>query len=592
MHPEYKSKRKSGQKTDLLHNTVRRRKRQGQRKSRWQRSDTSSEKEQESKETNSSTPPPIIINNHFFLNNSPVTFGCSRDNKYYFDMPAKLYAIKDGMMNEEETRKLQEKIKNMVRENKPRITSLEDILKECDAKTTGVGDGCVRVTWRFRSLEGLRRFWKMYLTGDLKRCLQKDLPIETVKVSENDYQMGCKFFGRSGKITGQAVIKRIISVQCLDQHLNTLEQAAVEYVRRRKALVEMLRGVACDYTRSTVQKILAEFAVMLVVAMVTLLTTLAFLSSTYAESDFKDVLTVHVYNVTVIHIRSHCYDKYENIRSYLMYALVTVLLLFTGIGTLLKTYSRGSDEVDDKVGDDEDRVTSAKMNSAPVIWVFKDIGEHFFRLFCFCIVLLMLCLRLGCTDEFTLPIIWETGFIMSGIAAVIFFILAVFCGILSIYTKIKVPMQYHSDIEACEYLRCAFKTVKLVSELMQKEWRRIAGAEAEAKRMGNALDITTEVETLKFQVRDTSVESASESIIDEATRASIRSGLPSSDALFSVIQVPCNLQGWISSSAKDRKIPPPEVNKFVNDLADKINCPAQEDMKTKIRQIRCSLGRE
>ncbi|XP_038073034.1 uncharacterized protein LOC119741356 [Patiria miniata] len=541
------------QKIDATNRKIRRRDTRRRQKNVLHRSDTTPEKQKESKEVGLQSPTPVVVNHHYYVN-SPVTYGISVGNKFNYDLPAKFYVIKEGKRDEEETRKLQENIKKMLKENEPGMTSLKDILRECDAETTFVGDGCVRVVWRFTSLEGLKKFWKMFSTGKLKQRLQEDLPIEKVTISERDFKNGCKFFARSGKINE----KGFYSVGLLDDHLNFLEKAASEYVRQRTSTVQMLRGLARDYTQSKVQKRLAEVALVFFAVMVAILVTIAILN--FMRSDSSNVITLTILNTTVVHVVSRCEEDFQDVQSILAYALGAIIVILIGVAMLIKTCSPGNDKVNDGV------VTvsqSAKSNVASSFSLTRLLKVNVF----------------SCAAV-------DAGSVFSGVAALICFIVAIFCGIISIYNYIMIATQWHRDIDACLQLQSAFFSLKVVVALIQRKWMDIAGIRV-GRGIEAVLESVEQTEILKLSEME-----ASHSESMTGAGPSVRSDMRSSDALFSVIQVPCTLQKQIFSAENYKKIPSQYGSKFVNEFADIIDCPSEEEMKHKTDQIRFALGRK
>ena len=114
----------------------------------------------------------------------------------------KLYGLKDGKKDEEKTQRFMKLLKSMQQDGDSGVTVLHDVLKKCDAKLIGVGPGCVKLTLRVYSQEGLERLWAMYSSGELERLLKRDLPLDRVNIEERDYQEGRRFFEESVKPTG------------------------------------------------------------------------------------------------------------------------------------------------------------------------------------------------------------------------------------------------------------------------------------------------------------------------------------------------------------------------------------------------------
>ncbi|XP_038053350.1 uncharacterized protein LOC119725804 [Patiria miniata] len=182
--------------------------------------------------------------NNFYLIQSPLTLGDSTGNAYNYDVSAKFYGIKEGRRDEGQTRSLLEIIRKLVEANEPEVTSLKDICRECDAATIGVEKGCVKVTFRFNSKEGLQRFWAKYSSGELQQRLKADLPIGKVEMSADDYARGCEFFEGSGRRSRKVPESRDPD---LTASLDTVEYYIAEYVRHRNATLKLLRAWTQDY---------------------------------------------------------------------------------------------------------------------------------------------------------------------------------------------------------------------------------------------------------------------------------------------------------------------------------------------------------
>ncbi|XP_038053461.1 uncharacterized protein LOC119725897 [Patiria miniata] len=177
--------------------------------------------------------------NNFYLIQRPLTLGDSTGNAYNYDVSAKFYGIKEGRRDEGQTRSLLEIIRKLVEAKEPEVTSLKDICRECDAATIGVEKGCVKVTFRFNSKEGLQRFWAKYSSGELQQRLKADLPIGKVEMSADDYASGCEFFEESGNRSQKA---QESNEPDLAASLDTVEYYIAEYVRHRKATLKLLRA--------------------------------------------------------------------------------------------------------------------------------------------------------------------------------------------------------------------------------------------------------------------------------------------------------------------------------------------------------------
>ncbi|XP_038052644.1 uncharacterized protein LOC119725300 [Patiria miniata] len=159
-------------------------------------------------------------------------------------MSAKLYGTKEGTRDDDQTRNLLETIRGLVEAKEPGMTSLEDICRECDAATVGVEKGCVKVTFRFKSKDGLQRFWAKYSSGELQQRLKADLPIEKVEMSADDYTRGCEFFEGSGRRKQQA---QMHSQPDSRLSLDLVQNAIAKYVRHREKTLKVLLAWAQDY---------------------------------------------------------------------------------------------------------------------------------------------------------------------------------------------------------------------------------------------------------------------------------------------------------------------------------------------------------
>ena len=70
---------------------------------------------------------------------------------------------------------LLEKLERIVDEREPQAqTTLLDVAQECDARAIRVGRGCVQVTLRVRSREGLEKLWAMFSSGELEGRLAQE----------------------------------------------------------------------------------------------------------------------------------------------------------------------------------------------------------------------------------------------------------------------------------------------------------------------------------------------------------------------------------------------------------------------------------
>ena len=120
----------------------------------------------------------------------------------------KLIGTKDGKEDEEESQRIMD-VLNSIQDGHSEVTGLPDILKQCDADVIGVTRGCVKLTLRVHSKEGLDRLWAMYSSGELARLLKRDLPLDRVNIEVRDYQEGCRLFTDSQEHKQKGNIKMI-----------------------------------------------------------------------------------------------------------------------------------------------------------------------------------------------------------------------------------------------------------------------------------------------------------------------------------------------------------------------------------------------
>ncbi|XP_038045072.1 uncharacterized protein LOC119719644 [Patiria miniata] len=81
---------------------------------------------------------------------------------------------------------LLEEIRTMIR-GKTLPEKVVQLLDRCDAEIEDAEEGCVKLLLGFRSVEGLKKFWEIYSSGEFQECLGRELSTGDIEISEEDY---------------------------------------------------------------------------------------------------------------------------------------------------------------------------------------------------------------------------------------------------------------------------------------------------------------------------------------------------------------------------------------------------------------------
>ncbi|XP_022109239.1 uncharacterized protein LOC110989278 isoform X2 [Acanthaster planci] len=142
--------------------------------------------------------PQVVIhyNYNYNLTNCPIVKGDMKDSNinYGYEFNIKLVGIKEGRKDDGRTNRLLDMVKADIGDEKSAVTPLKEVLNEFNLEAMGVTVGCVQLTVRVQSREDLERFWQAYISGEFHTRIKSTLPISEVRISEDVYTKGCRFF--------------------------------------------------------------------------------------------------------------------------------------------------------------------------------------------------------------------------------------------------------------------------------------------------------------------------------------------------------------------------------------------------------------